>query len=118
MKKSMVLLSMIVLVFALVGIGDAILIDCGGGLIYDSRQDITWLQDAIFAGRMTWEDAIIWAGNFCYYDTVRDKIWEDWRLPTAVDFFDGSSSGFCSASLSETGTLFYTSLGTSAGALL
>jgi len=47
----------------------AVLIDRGGGLIYDDVLDLTWLQDANYAqtsghdadGRMTWNNAVAWA---------------------------------------------------------
>jgi hypothetical protein len=58
------------------GRADAALIDRGGGLIYDTDLDITWLQDANYYGvRMNWDDAVAWAAglNFGGYD--------DWRLP-------------------------------------
>ena len=48
---------------------NAALVDRGGGLIYDSDQNITWLQDALYAqtngddpdGGMDWADAVAWA---------------------------------------------------------
>ena len=77
---------------------DALLIDRGGGLIYDSDQDITWLQDANYAytsgywdthfpgsqfgpGTMFWDYAMDWAAGLEYYDTVRGVTWDNWRLP-------------------------------------
>jgi hypothetical protein len=70
------------------------LIDRGGGLIYDTELDVTWLQDARYAstsgfdgdGRMTWPLAMSWAAELIYYDSVRDRSWSDWRLPSAKDF--------------------------------
>ena len=63
------------------------LLDRGGGLIYDTDLDITWLQDANYAatsghspdGRMTWGEAQASASNltFCGFD--------DWRLPKQPD---------------------------------
>ena len=73
----------------------AALIERGGGLIYDTELDVTWLQDANFAntsnytganhlsGRMQWEDAMTWAENLVY------QGYTDWRLPEAV-LEDGS----------------------------
>jgi len=46
MRKLTAFLSGVVLVFGVVGISNATLIDRGGGLIYDTDLDITWLQDA------------------------------------------------------------------------
>ncbi len=47
------------------------LIDRGDGLIYDSNQNITWLQDANYAftnGDIvnSWPDAIAWANGLIY----------------------------------------------------
>lgn len=47
---------------------NATLIDRGNGMIYDSDQALTWLQDANYAktsgydadGRMTWDAATTW----------------------------------------------------------
>jgi hypothetical protein len=77
------------------------LIDRGGGLIYDSVRDITWLQDARYAqtsgfdgdGRMIWPRAMSWVADLEYYDAVRGRTWTDWRLPDARDF--GSVSHPC-----------------------
>ena len=71
------------------------LFDRGGGLIYDDVLDVTWLQDANYAkttghieslyiydqGIMYWDDAQEWVENLEYYDTVRNVVWDDWRLP-------------------------------------
>jgi hypothetical protein len=77
----------------------AILIDRGGGLIYDDVLNITWLQDANYAktsgydadGRMTWDQAMTWATNLSYAG------YTNWRLPTMVDTgapgCDGAYSG-------------------------
>ena len=67
------------------------LIDRGGGLIYDSTWDITWLQDANYAvtsgfdsdGKMDWNIAMSWTSGLEYYDSVRDVTWSNWRLPIA-----------------------------------
>lgn len=66
----------------------ATLIDRGNGLIYDSDQNITWLQDANFNagsrfddgssnsdGLMTWASAIVWA------DRLEFGGFSNWRLP-------------------------------------
>jgi hypothetical protein len=60
------------------------LFDRGGGLVYDSDNNITWLADANYAktsgfdadGRMTWSQANAWAANLTY------DGYSDWRLPT------------------------------------
>lgn len=75
-----------VALLALVGTAQADLTDRGGGMIYDSTRDITWLADMNYAqtsghdadGRMDWEVAKAWAGN------LRVGGFSDWRLPTLV----------------------------------
>lgn len=69
----------------------AALVDRGGGLIYDTVLDITWLQDANYAatqkyskvtqGGLSWADAVEWADQLVYYDSVRNVTWSNWRLP-------------------------------------
>ena len=74
---------------------NASLIDRGGGLIYDTELNVTWLQDANFGfgssfdsidgttdGRMRWVNAEAWSADLSYYDSVRDVTYDDWRLPT------------------------------------
>ncbi len=61
----------------------ATLIDRGNGMIYDSNQNLTWLQDANYArtsgydsdGLMDWDAAMNWVGNLVYGG------YDDWRLP-------------------------------------
>lgn len=63
----------------------AALYDRGNGMIYDSAQDITWLQDANYAmtsgydadGKMLYSDAYMWAQNLVYGGAT------GWRLPSA-----------------------------------
>ena len=59
------------------------LIVLGGGMVYDSDQDLTWMQDPWFArssgvdadGLMTYDSARSWANNLVYAGH------DDWRLP-------------------------------------
>lgn len=73
----------------LMGSSQAALIDRGGGMIYDSDLQITWVQNANLAtgsvyddgastvdGRMSWINAKAWAENLVYGG------FSDWRLPT------------------------------------
>src|SRR6478609_569491 len=63
----------------------AALYDRGNGMIYDSAQNITWLQDANYAktsnydatGAMTWDQAVAWAAQLNYGG------YNDWRLSSA-----------------------------------
>lgn len=69
---------------ALSGAAQAALIDRGGGLIYDTTRNITWLADMNYAktsgfdadGLMNWSTATAWADNLVYGG------YSDWRLPT------------------------------------
>ncbi|MEW8314929.1 MAG: hypothetical protein AB2669_09705 [Candidatus Thiodiazotropha endolucinida] len=99
----------------------AALFDRGGGLIYDTVLDVTWLQDASYAetlglgvqgsGKMNWVDADNWVSNLQFYDNVRDVTWNDWRMPaTFIDEFD--SVGFDeTGQSSEMAYMYYVNLG-------
>lgn len=92
MKKLIALCVGIVTVFGISGISNAILIDRGGGLIYDNVLDITWLQDANYAetsgydsdGRLSWYEAVDWADGLTFGG------YDDWRLPSVDVNGDGS----------------------------
>lgn len=130
-----VLASAALLSFA--GISQAELYARGGGMVYDSTQNITWLSDWNYAvttdykapgyfgypGRMSLEAAEHWAASLSVGG------FHDWRLPTSNV---GPSSG-CSTTLdpghglslryegfncvgSQIGHLFYVDFGGSAGA--
>jgi len=95
MKRIFILLTALVMVFGLVISAHAMLIDRGGGLIYDTDLNITWLQDANYSitsgydpgnmtyppssGYMTWDEAMTWAENLVY------QGYDDWRLPTTYN---------------------------------
>lgn len=70
---------------------NAALIDRGGGMIFDSDRNITWLANAnqgagsayddsflTTDGLMTWQSAVNWAANLSYGG------YTDWRLPTTA----------------------------------
>lgn len=69
------------------------LIDRGSGLIYDSSQNITWLANANLAqsqgadangdGFMVYQEALDWAADLIFFDSVRGVNLDSWRLPTA-----------------------------------
>lgn len=109
------------------GLAPAALVDRGGGLIYDTDLNITWLADANYAftsgydqqgatdGLMTWSYALGWADQLSYGGFT------NWRLPTTLqpdascaNQYSFGSGGFnCTGG--ELGHLFYTELGGLAG---
>ncbi len=86
-KKGWGILGTGVLMLGLAGAAQATLFDRGNGMIYDSDQDLTWLQDANYAqtsgydadGLMSWHEAMAWASGLNYGG------YDDWRLPTVID---------------------------------
>lgn len=120
MGKSILIILFIILLS--IANAEATLIDRGGGLIYDTDLNITWLQDANYAktsgyddnGLMTWQQAMVWADNLVYAG------YEDWRLPVTVQpdlscsgqQWGGSAGYDCSGS--SMGHLYYTALGNDA----
>jgi hypothetical protein len=84
MRKICVSLITVMLVLGLSISTHAALIDLGGGMIYSTDMDLTWLQDANYArtsgydadGLMTWDEANTWATNLVYGGIT------GWRLPT------------------------------------
>ncbi len=120
MRSICVLLSAMIIVFGVSISAQATLINNGGGFIYDTDLNITWLQDANYAktsgydsdGWMNWSYANAWATTLVYGGV------SGWRLPTAVDGsevfgWDGTPTytyGY-NVTTSEMGHLFYTTLG-------
>lgn len=112
-------ISIVVVSILLLGPGpaQAVLIDRGGGLIYDTDLNITWLQDAQYAlttgaamPGMDWQQAKDWTDSLEYYDAVRGITYSDWRLPSTVNL--PSSSGFDTTGLSsELAYMYYVNLG-------
>ena len=89
------------------------LIDRGGGLIYDTDLDITWLKDANYDGSNaagTWGKGMTWADNLVYYDAVRDVYWDDWRLPRGYISPEDPDNPY-GYNVGEMGHLFYDELG-------
>ncbi|NOY62856.1 MAG: DUF1566 domain-containing protein [Gammaproteobacteria bacterium] len=130
--------SAVILTAGLNATAHATLIDRGNGMIYDSAQDITWLQDANYAltsgyaaanvrrngrwatdnifanGKMGWDAAITWADNLVYGG------YSDWRLASVTDrgndgcnrSFNGTDCGFnVDTSGSELAYMWYNILG-------
>lgn len=112
-------------------LAQAALHDRGGGLLYDDVLDVTWLQDASYAmtsgydtdGLMSWKQAVKWAGDLVYQDSVRGVSYSDWRLPHVLPVdgtsyngkfsFDGSTDeGYNNTSPnSELSYMFHVNLG-------
>jgi hypothetical protein len=96
MRKTFVSLVTVILVLGLSISTHSALIDLGGGMIYSTDLNLTWLQDANYAqtsgyssdGFMTWDEATTWATNLVYAGL------SGWRLPT----FDPADPDQCSAS--------------------
>lgn len=110
------LISSLVLCIVLTASGatQASLIDRGGGLIYDTDLNVTWLSNANYGagsvyddlasstdGRMSWANAVSWAANLSYYDSVRNVTYANWRLPININF----------SSATEVEHLLYTEMG-------
>lgn len=112
---------------AVSGAAQAALIDRGGGLIYDSDLNVTWLADANYAqtsdydadGLMTWNEATAWVTGLAYYDSVRGVTYSDWRLPSTTDLgspacnfaYVGTNCGYNIKYKGEMAHLFYDELG-------
>lgn len=79
---------------------NAELIDRGGGLIYDSDQDLTWTQDAGMSGSVSWNAAKSWVESQGFGGVT------GWRLPITIQGNDPTCSGDVRAA-GENFTLFY-----------
>ena len=109
------------------GAAQAALVNRGGGMIYDTTRNLTWLADMNFAstsghngtgvnanGTMNWAAATDWANNLVYGG------FSDWRLPTLNPSDTSCTGGFgfglgfnCTGG--ELSGLFVTDLGNKAG---
>lgn len=98
--KNAVVAAVGTLLLTLSGVGHAALHDRGGGLLYDDVLNVTWLQDANYAftsgydadGLLNWKQAVKWAADLNYTDTVRGVVYSDWRLPHVLPV-NGSYNG-------------------------
>jgi hypothetical protein len=88
MKKiGLFLTCLLSLMWILTANAEAVLIDIGNGMIYDTYQNVTWLEDANYAltsqtdpqgdmdGAMDFHNATTWAANLDFAG------YTDWRLP-------------------------------------
>jgi hypothetical protein len=93
-----------------------LLVDRGGGLVYDTWLDVTWLRDANMSktmglskdGLMTAAEAMKWAADLVY------QGYTDWRLPDARNLYKSEPRPGWRIRTSELGHLFYDKLGNSA----
>ena len=125
MKKQINLMAFIVMGLMVSLTASATLFDRGNGMIYDSDQNLTWLQDANHAqtsgydsdGVMTWNEATTWASNLSFGG------FDDWRLPSVTDngndgcnpAYSGTDCGYnVDTSGSELAYMWYSILGNTA----
>lgn len=104
-------------VVAFTGGAQAALVARGGGMIYDTVHNITWLQNWNMNGPMDWATAKNWANDLVYGG------FDDWRLPTS-NMTAGSNCEFYSnpgpqyfghnCTGSELGHMFYIDFGATA----
>lgn len=87
-------------------------------MIYDTDLDVTWLQDASYArtsgfdadGFMSWDDAQAYVASLVY------QGFDDWRLPSARDYLDGTLPPAGNhVTQSEMGHLYFIELGNAQG---
>ena len=89
----------------------AALVDRGGGLVYDTERNITWLAaPALLPGPLAWADAVQFAGDFVHAGG------SDWLLPLSA-FADAGCPGALGFGCvgSQMGHLFHERLGGAPG---
>ena len=115
MKSMSIALMTTALILGLAISTHAVLINRGGGMIYSTDLNVTWLQDANYAktsgydadGLMTWDEAMNWAANLSYAG------YDDWRLP---NYDPNSPQQNCNATLQhEMAYLLYVELNNCSG---
>ena len=86
MKKLMIAVCMMICIATN---ANADLIDRGGGLIYDTDLNITWMQDTN-PTYMTWQNAMAWASALEY------QGYDDWRLPSmTINYMNWTTNPNC-----------------------
>ena len=68
----------------LAGAANAALIDRGGGLIYDTARDLTWISPNTVAGYGSAPFSPGWAAAVTFAEGVSYAGFDDWRLPSTV----------------------------------
>jgi hypothetical protein len=121
MRLTTVAFSLIAVVFLLSVPAYADLIDRGADslgyhLIYDSDQNVTWLDYTHygFAVPDEWQAMMDWASSLTV--DFGNITYDDWRLPRTVDGpivvgYDGTTTGGWNITTGEMGYLYYTELG-------
>lgn len=107
MKKLAFILSL-TMVLGVATLGNADLINNGGGLIYDTDLNITWYDAAPV--QRSWSESVAWAGSLTLGGVT------GWRLPNTVDGYcvegnNGTTTCGYNITTSEMGHLYYTELG-------
>lgn len=118
MKRILVCLMAMLVMFVLVTLAHATLINrgadtLGNRLIYDTDYDITWYDFTNAVDQ--WQDQVNWAGALSV--NFEGDTYDDWRLPTALNFEApfGPDLGWIQSIGSEMGHLYYTELGNAQG---
>ncbi|MET0027702.1 MAG: hypothetical protein ABW101_08700 [Candidatus Thiodiazotropha sp.] len=110
--------TLVMMNFLLVTNSQAALTDLGGGLVYDSSLDVTWLQDGRYIQNTYFADgiqAVSWAEANATVAGMTYAGVSGWRLPhmgTSYDHPDNLDA-YDSSLTNELGNLFYSSLGLS-----
>jgi len=85
----------------------------GYQIIYDTDLDITWYDYTNAAA--TWQNQVNWASTLTV--NFSGAIYDDWRLPTALNQDGTGPCGGYNCTGSEMGHLYYTELGNTWGPL-
>lgn len=116
--NSLLKLALVATLTAAAASAQAALVNRGGGMVYDSTFNITWLADWNHAktsgyhadGAMDWDSAKAWA------DQLVVGGYDDWRLPSAQHSAGGSVCGPAfDCTDSEMGHMFYDNWGATRG---
>jgi hypothetical protein len=75
------------LAILMMGSAQAALVDRGGGLIFDSDQNVTWIQNPflVISSPVDFDRADFRISNYVYNDSLRSTSWDDWRMPNTSE---------------------------------